>query len=445
MWVEEIRLENIRCFERTTIRLTNADNEPHRWVTFLGENGAGKSTLLQALALLLAGPEGASTLIPQPLGWLREESRAGKIGTRIHQGKRDPGKFGETKTSKSFGYTFFVTGSKSMKIRNKTYSEPQIVESSDTRLSWLRRNALSSKNLGWFASGYGAFRRLTRSSQIIVPSLDPQMRHTNFTTQFNEDHSLATFERWMVYLDYRIAKADDKDAEYKKQIGIQAINRILPEGVDFDTVSPEGRILFRVNGRSVPTISLSDGYRSVLALVGDLVWRLMQAFPESEDPLHEEGVVLIDELDIHLHPTWQRQIAQWLRGQFPNIQFIITTHSPLVASGAGEDALTIATRMEDDKFVHERVDDVAAMNVDHILRSRAFRLVSSWSPQAVEKIQRFEGLRAARHRTRQEDTEYQTLLDFVEKARPYDPPPPQGTLDEKVDRFLREHLDDQDE
>ena len=84
---------------------------------------------------------------------------------------------------------------------------------------------------------------------------------------------------------------------------------MLPSGVTFDSVTPEGRILFSLGGQKVPTIALSDGYRSMLALTGDLVWRLLQAFPDSETPLQEEGVVLIDELDIHLHPIWQHEIA----------------------------------------------------------------------------------------------------------------------------------------
>ena len=78
--------------------------------------------------------------------------------------------------------------------------------------------------------------------------------------------------------------------------------------------------------------ALSDGLK-LMAWVGDLVTRLSQAFPNAENPLEQEGIVLIDEIDIHLHPTWQRQILSQLRRTFPKIQFIVTTHSPLVAGG----------------------------------------------------------------------------------------------------------------
>ena len=97
MWVEELRIENIRCFESATLRFTQGLDTPSRWVTFLSENGGGKSTALQALGLLLAGPEGAQKLLPLPLGWLRDESKQGKISTKIHKGEHDPGRHGTEK------------------------------------------------------------------------------------------------------------------------------------------------------------------------------------------------------------------------------------------------------------------------------------------------------------------------------------------------------------
>jgi len=211
-----------------------------------------------------------------------------------------------------------------MTIRNETFTEPTLVENKDSHLTWLRQNALTSTGQGWFAVGYGAFRRLTRTHQIILPSLGQPARLNNFTTQFDEDQPLAAFEQWMLYLDYRILKSNDKQAKRQQELGVAAINQVLPKGVTFDSVTAEGRILFNLGGRKVPTIALSDGYRSMLALTGDLVWRLLLAFPDSEAPLEEEGVVLIDELDIHLHPIWQHEIAVRLQTQFPKLQFFVT-------------------------------------------------------------------------------------------------------------------------
>ncbi|MFQ5637005.1 MAG: AAA family ATPase [bacterium] len=442
MWVEEFSLENIRCFEKATLKFTAA-GEHYRWVTFLSENGGGKSTVIQALGLLLAGPEGAQKLLPSPVGWVRNENEPGKMSIRIHQSENDPGKFGEQRVSRTFGYTYFLTGTKTVTIRNRQYTEPTILENKEKRLTWLRQNALTSKGTGWFAVGYGAFRRLTRSSQIIVPSLEPQARFNNFTTQFDEDQPLSAFERWMVYLDYRIAKENDREARNQRELGVAAIDKVLPDGVKFDTVSSEGRIYFNIGGQKVPTIGLSDGYRSVLALAGDLVWRLILAFPNSTDPLNEEGVVLIDELDIHLHPKWQRDIAIWLQEQFPNLQFIVATHSPLLAAGAGYDALTLRFFLDEGKTRVEKIENIAALNVDRILQSKAFGLVSSYSPQTQRKIKRYDTLIRKRRRTPREENELQAdLFPFMKTARPFGAPPEPDSLNAKIDAYLSKVLND---
>jgi predicted ATPase len=440
MWVEYLKIENVKCFEQISMRFCEG-NQPYRWVTLLGENGGGKSTALQALGLLLAGPDGAQKLLPRPIGWVRNESHSGLISTRVHQGDSDPEQYGTDRITKAFGYSFFVTGKTEVSIRNRKYSDPAVVENADKNLGWLREHAFASTGRGWFAAGYGAFRRLTRSAQIIIPSLEPQARFANFTTQFNEDEPLSAFERWMVYLDYRISKGGE-NGEPKKQrdLGIRAIDQLLPEGVSFARVTEEGRVCFRVHGVEVPTVTLSDGYRSVLALAGDLVWRLILAFPDSPDPLKEEGVVLIDELDIHLHPLWQRNIASVLRGQFPNIQFIVATHSPLIAAGAGEDALTLKFELRDGQVAVRKVDNIAAMSVDRILQSEAFGLVSPFSPQTQEKINRYDALARKGKRTHKEDEDFQTLSLFVEEARPFGGPPKPDSLDDKIERYLKEDL-----
>lgn len=443
MWVEELTIENIRCFAaETRIRFSRGEN-PFTWVSFLSENGGGKSTALQALGLLLAGPEGAQKLVPRPVGWLRDESKAGKIAARIHQDDCDPGRHGTEKVRRAFGYSYTLTGNQPLTINQKLYTEPTIVPAGQTILSWLRENAFTSKGTGWFAAGYGAFRRLTRSTQIIVPSLEPQARFTNFTTQFDESEPLSVFERWLVYLDYRIAKDQDNNAERQKEIGIAAINRVLPDEAKFDSVSAEGRIIFRIGGQRVPTIGLSDGYRSVLALAGDLIWRLILAFPKSSDPLRERGVALIDELDIHLHPKWQRNVGRLLRQTFPSLQFFVATHSPLVAAGAGDDALTLKFSFQNGCSTVEEVENIAAMNVDRILQSDAFGLLSPYSPETQERIDRYDALtQKGRRRTAEENDELRPLLRFMETARPIGGRPDAGSLTARIEEYLSEKLHD---
>jgi predicted ATP-binding protein involved in virulence len=437
MWVEELNLENIKCFDK--LKLPCGDkNGAFKWITLLGENGVGKSTILQALGLLLAGPDGANQLLTKPLGWLRDEKNEGKISARIHKEENDPGVYGDKKQRAVFNFTYFITGTEKITIRSKIYTEPAIVPNSDKTLSWLRQNAFQAKGKGWFASGYGAFRRLTKRNQVIVPSLQSPERFTGFLAQFNEDEPLAAFEQWFVHLDYRMAKREDALAKKQQELGVAAINRVLPEGNKFDSVRTDGKILFDVNGQKVATLNLSDGYRSVLALAGDLIWRLFMAFPESDDPMQEHGTVLIDELDIHLHPVWQRQIPGMLRKLFPNLQFIVSTHSPFIASGSGDDAVTYRLNRTAGQIELTKIQNMAFLSVEKVLQSEAFEVVSLFSKETQMRIDRYYTLRKKNKRTPLEDNQLMMDMPIVQQAIGLEAP--KSDLENKMDQYLNKML-----
>jgi predicted ATPase len=454
MWVESIQLTNIKCFHDQELNFTLDSKtrrhraKPYHWITLLGENGVGKSTILQALALMLAGPEAAKELLPRPAGWVQSSTSPGKLTVVLHKEENDSGIYGENKQRQTFSYSYFVTGTIAIEIgsskdNKQTYTEPALVEESTKILSWLRGNAFASGSQGWFAVGYGAFRKLTRLSQVIVPSLEQPRRSSNFFTQFNEDTSLNSFERWMVYVDYRIAKnPQDEEAQRMRRIGEEAIIRLLPGNVKIAGVSAEGLIEFLVNGKKVPTISLSDGFRSVIALVGDLIWRLLQSFPNLDDPTKASGVVLIDELDIHLHPSWQRDIAGLLREVFPNLQFFVATHSPLVAAGAGEETLTLRLTMVDEQLNVETIPyEELAANIDRTLTSPAFGLSSTFAPPTEKKIKQYHALqRKGNSLNEKEMQEYEQLQLFMKDVQPFGERPAPNSLEARIDALLESRL-----
>jgi hypothetical protein len=386
----------------------------------------------------MAGPEGASQLL-KPVGWLKEEAKPGKLTLSLHQGVNDPGLFGgKKKERKMFRYTFYITGEQKQTINNKVFTEPGISEDTNSRaIPWLRENALLPKGKGWFGAGYGAFRRLTRSNRILVPSLQQPLRYTNFYSQFREDEALEAFETWLVYLDYRISKSEDKLAGKQKKWGIEAINQLLPAGNQFDSIDENGRIWFKTDGTKVSTVALSDGFRSIMALAGDLIWRLIEAFPESNNPLKEEGVVLIDELDIHLHPTWQRDIASLLRRTFPNLQFIMATHSPLVAASAGGDAVTYRFFRQEGKVEIEKIENIHMKSVDQILQSDAFGLVSAFSPETQQKIDSYYALKRKRDLNESEKEELQLSIPFIEMALGYKAD--ESDTEKKLTDYIKQH------
>ena len=108
------------------------------------------------------------------------------------------------------------------------------------------------------------------------------------------------------------------------------------------------RMVVDKSGKEIRVDMLSDGKKCTLALLGDLARRLVLANPDAENPLEGSGIVLIDEIELHMHPSWQRRILHILREVFPNIQFIVTTHSPQVLGEADDEYAIISLGIDTD-------------------------------------------------------------------------------------------------
>jgi predicted ATP-binding protein involved in virulence len=171
----------------------------------------------------------------------------------------------------------------------------------------------------------------------------------------------------------------DAQKHYGETI-LQMISETLPMFLGgFADVRVDARPLsLRVDKERVPLEigQLSDGERSFLAIVSDLCRRLVLANPELFDPLAGEGVVLIDELELHLHPTWQREVVNKLRHTFPKIQFIATTHSPFIIQSlrAGE-LLNLDPYEFPGEYADQSIEDIAetVMKVDLPQKSERYK------------------------------------------------------------------------
>jgi hypothetical protein len=155
---------------------------------------------------------------------------------------------------------------------------------------------------------------------------------------------------------------------------------------------------------------MSDGYRSSLALLIDILRHLSDVFPSqplvmregSEIWVPHRGVVLIDEVDAHLHPARQREIGFWLKRHFPNIQFIVTSHSAFVCQAADDLGVYNLSPTSEDEPVRLEAEEwkkIVAGTIDEILRSPAFKLTHTRSPRAVEARKEWSALQAKASRT----------------------------------------------
>ena len=216
---------------------------------------------------------------------------------------------------------------------------------------------------------------------------------------------------------------------------VTAISRVLETFLDgFRNLRVEEeplRLLVDKNGESLDLTQLSDGERSCIALGCDLVRRLALANPKLESPLNGAGVVLIDELELHLHPRWQREVVEKLRTSFPHIQFIATTHSPFVIQSLRPGELINLDPDEFGEYSDKSIEDIAetVMGVDVPQKSERYHRMMAAAEEYFRLLrespsQSEEAVRAAEQRLNElsapfsDDPAFQALLNLERESQP---------------------------
>ena len=304
------------------------------WHVIIGDNGSGKSTVLRAVAMALVGQKNAEALRQDWNAWLPLTAETGSVKVEVYDHPDDKW----AKQGKKMSNFYLGVGVELRRIAQKVELRPVIFSKSDPE-----RHVLSDKP-GWFAASFGPFRRFTGGDKDAEKLFYTHPRLARHLSVFGEDVALTECLAWLSQL--RFEQLDKNERSGLLLQGTQSfVNQegFLPHGVKFDSVDSK-RVRFRDgNGVQVPVNHLGDGFRSILSLTFELLRQMAQLWPSSS--LYEEspdgsvtvkhtGVVLIDEIDAHLHPTWQRSIGFWLTKHFPKVQFIVTTHSPLVCHAA---------------------------------------------------------------------------------------------------------------
>lgn len=164
---------------------------------------------------------------------------------------------------------------------------------------------------------------------------------------------------------------------------------MLPEFSDLHVGRRPLRLSVTKNGKEFSVDQLSDGEKCTLALIGDLARRMALANQNLDNPLEGNGIVLIDEIELHMHPTWQRMILPVLKKTFPNIQFLITTHSPQVLGEAGNDFnIFLLSTNEENEIDVETINRLDGFSSDYILRE--FMNTDSVNPEFSKLVQQVE-------------------------------------------------------
>jgi len=372
-----LEVEKVLCFkDRQVLDLSDKNGNPAQWTVILGNNGVGKTTLLRCLA----GMEIASVTVDVDnvkeewaLPILYEHSKSILIWQELDILEENIAKF-----KAIVAYDVFLSSSK-IKYKKDSRKQSQLqsakieLESFDfCFLEFSSGDHIPGNTLaGLICYGYGATRRMGKTS--FTESFDAE----NSVSLFSEEASLINAEEWLLQTDYAARSASGKIQErFQKQLNqiIEILKRILPEVEDIriapaDEYIPRPRAEFLTPYGWVHLSSLGLGYRTAIAWMVDLAVRLFRRYPNSEDPLAEPAIVLVDEIDLHLHPKWQRTIMDFLTERFPNTQFIVTAHSPLVVQAA-KDANIVLLRREGDRVVIDNNPEIVEnWRVDQVLTS----------------------------------------------------------------------------
>ncbi|MFF3361099.1 AAA family ATPase [Streptomyces misionensis] len=341
--------------------LARPDGSYAGWTVLAGRNGSGKTTLLRAIALACVGPDNAHRLLPSFEAWISEGARKAESVVRIvpdpdlDMRGNDGSLFAETSAEPFWVELHWEKREPKRRagqepgraLRRRT--EP--VLSASTGLSTQGGDAFAPGGMwdaqpnGWLMAGYGAFRRLSggddqRRNKPRAPTL------SRLDTLFDEDMSLADAVTWLVGEHLRALEGDGAAAELKSAALAILGDGLLPDNCRVVDVDSEGLWVER-KGLRYPLREMSDGLRTVTALVLDLLRQVYESYALAREGglslvsqdngrlvVPVPGVVLIDEVDAHLHVSWQRRIGPWLTAHFPRIQFLVTTHSPYVCQSA---------------------------------------------------------------------------------------------------------------
>lgn len=344
----QLKLKNYRGFEDFTIEL-----EPECNVLF-GVNGSGKTAILEGAAIALGSWFlGFDEHKPRPIA----ESDVRIVELNLTGSWSYTPMYPAEVRAEGVLDDAQITWARQLNQKNgrTTYGDAnQLKDIARARQDALKRGeSVTLPLIAYYASSrLWSHKRLSTARLEGVPS-----RTLGYTDCLDAESSYKLFVEWMKQRELarlqRLAQMSVNDTDFLDAIRDESVALVIscvricvPEvpslyfDVSFDRLISAAPFDFHLaiepSNQSFPIDYLSDGVRSMVAMVADIAWRIATLNPHlgAEAAQETQGVVLIDELDLHLHPDWQRRVLGDLRRAFPRVQFIVTTHSPQVLASA---------------------------------------------------------------------------------------------------------------
>lgn len=419
MYIAGFYIRNIKCFNETPE--ISFEGMPH-WVVLAGRNGTGKTSLLKSFAMAILGTESSIKLGQNSCEWVSYGEKKAKIAIELNHNSSD--KFQGTGRNANLTIAVKLTIKKTNNSKQEEIS-PLPIKGFAAKAA--ERGPWASAPQGWFLCGYGPFRHLgPMGMEQLRLNRDPKIARV--INLFHEGATLVEAVEWLQYLHVRALEGRASEAKLKEQVLKFLDNGLLPDGSTVERVDSDG-LWIRRAGELQLLNSLSDGYRTVAALVLDIVRHLYGCYGDAlefEDVdgvcvCRLPGIVLIDEIDAHMHISWQQKIGFWLCARFPQLQFIVTTHSPFICQAASPGALIRLPAPGEDRQIEVVSDEiyktVTQGGIDDAVISELFGLDHPHSGEAERNRARLAELEGqmlnGKKLTKKEKAELNHLKDLL--------------------------------
>jgi len=336
LYYETLVFSNLKCFRgQHLVDFRGRDKRPSLWTLLLGENGVGKTSVLQMLAWMrpVEPPEEKRTIEPALFGepdnylflrLVRQAEGATQMTIKATFDRRE-----QTDERQVHTYLYVATNS----------GDPHtgdIAKLADIKLGRGQNSSAPAPNLPLIA--YGANRQIGAKNLGDPVLSDPVAMLFSSVTILYDPESILRDLDYAFRMKKRGATARRTQfleliATIAPAIGAVSNIRFMGPSIKADEGDLTG-IKFQTRSGLVPFSGMSLGQQTTIAWALDLAWRLVRLYPNSKRPMREPAIVLVDEIDLHLHPKWQQNLRGYLSQHFPATQFIATAHSPLMAQAS---------------------------------------------------------------------------------------------------------------
>lgn len=341
MYIRSLHIKNLKRLRDLSLDFTHTDGSPRMWTVLIGENGTGKTSILQAIALTAAGTLRVNDLAGKSFAHLVDLRQKSTMEVRAHYAftpsslsdpKCHPLYKGDKGDLRLTSHVSLKPKETSLRAQSWYGESEQPIEGNEDPLD----KARASETHLWFVIGYGVHRilpesarmpELARSSVDRMKALfDPEypLASTGFLGHFGRTKKSRVYSSILrsAIVNTGVLPEDIMNIELRGKGGISHAAHLVNSN----------RFHQKMGGKSekVPAIALAHGYQSTIAWVADLVGHILLEADSDIEPHEFEGLVLIDEIDLYLHPRWQTRLIPALRNTFPKLQFVATTHSPVV-------------------------------------------------------------------------------------------------------------------